>query len=170
MMLSGVIKKENLSFSVVKGIIEGLFHELGVKRYQFKTGESATADIFVNGNKIGEIEILDRSLIDFEMNFTALLKYVSLRKTFTPLPKFPEAYEDLRLIIDQAVEFENIVSTIKDSSKLVTSVKLLDTYEDKKTFRITFQSKEKNLTSQDISEARGKILQSLKNALNAEIA
>lgn len=169
-MLSGVIKKDNVQFSFVKGIIEGLFHELGIKRSQFKVSETATADIFVSGNKIGEIEVLDRNIIDFELNFTALLKYVTLRKTFTPLPKFPEAYEDLRLVVESSIEFETIASTIKDSSKLVTSVRLLDTYEDKKTFRVTFQSKEKNLTSQDISEAREKILHSLKQELNAEIA
>ncbi len=168
MMLSGVVKAEQVSFQQLKGIIEGLFYELGVKKYQFKKGENVTSDIYVNGNKMGEVEILDRNLIDFELNFSGLMKYVSLRKTYVPLPKFPEAYEDIRLILDSEILFEKIISCIQNASKLVTSVKLLDTYEDKKTFRITFQSKEKNLTGAEISEAREKILLNLKQELNAE--
>lgn len=170
LMLSGVMKKENVSFSEVKGILEGLFQTLGVKKYMFKPSESATADVFIAGNKLGEIEVLDRNVIDFELNFTGLLKYVSLRKTYIPPAKFPEAYEDLRLQVTNDIPYENIVATILEASKLVVSVKLLDMYEDKKTFRIIFQSREKNLTNQEITEAREKILKNLKETLKIEIA
>ncbi|MFI5265581.1 MAG: phenylalanine--tRNA ligase subunit beta, partial [Candidatus Levyibacteriota bacterium] len=99
--LSGAVKKDQISFFEIKGVIEGLFADLGITKYEFKKteGGGAGADIFVWGKKVGEIEILERSLIDFEINFTDLLKYVSMKKTYNPVPKFPAAVEDLRIII-----------------------------------------------------------------------
>lgn len=170
LILAGAIKKENASFFNAKGIIEGLFKDLGISKYEFKKGEVETSDIYVFGNKVGEIEVLDRNLIDFELNFDMLLKYVTLKKTFTPLPKFPAAVEDLRVKIDPDVNFAKIVIAIKKASSLVSNVELLDTYEDKKTFRITYQSSEKNLTGAEITDVRGKLLEHLKKDLGAELA
>lgn len=170
--LSGVVKKDQISFFEVKGIIEALFIDLGITKYEFKKteGGGAGADIFVWGKKVGEVEILERSLIDFEINFTDLLKYVSTKKTYIPAPKFPAAVEDLRLIIDPVIEYEKVVTVIKKASTLVSSVELLDTYQNKKTFRITYQSPEKNLTGGDITDVREKIIDALKKSLHAEIA
>lgn len=170
LILAGAIKRENASFFNAKGIIEGLFKDLGISKYEFKKGEIETSDIYVFGNKVGEIEVLDRNLIDFELNFDMLLKYVTLKKTFTPLPKFPAAVEDLRVKIDPDVNFAKIVIAIKKASNLISRVELLDTYEDKKTFRITYQSAERNLTGAEITEVRGKLLEHLKKDLGAELA
>lgn len=170
--LSGVVKKEQVSFFEIKGIIEGLFVDLGITKYEFKKteGGGAGADIFVWGKKLGEIQILDRSIIDFEINFTDLLKYVSMKKVYVPAGKFPAAVEDLRIIIDSNIEYEKVVATIKKASTLVSTVELLDTYQDKKTFRITYQSREKNLTGADITELREKVIDHLKHDLQAELA
>ncbi|MGE5041594.1 MAG: phenylalanine--tRNA ligase subunit beta [Candidatus Levyibacteriota bacterium] len=168
--LAGIMKKEQVSFFEVKGILEALFRDLGIKRYVFKKSETATADIVVNGNVIGGIEMLDRNIIDFELNFRDLLKYATLKKTYTPLPKFPAAIEDIRLMIDPEITFDEVVKTIKQASRLVSTVELLDTYEDKKTFRITYQSQEKNLTASDITTGREAILNKLKTDLKADAA
>lgn len=37
---------------------------------------------------MGEIQILERSLIDFEVNFMDLLKYVSMKKVHIPTSKY----------------------------------------------------------------------------------
>ena len=171
LMLSGVVKMENASFFEVKGIITGILSDLGLEKYEFKKRESGGngAEVSVAGNKVGDVEVLDRNLIDFEIIFDELLKYASLKKTYTPLPKFPQAIEDIRIIVDPAIEFSKIISTIKKSGTLIIKVELLDTYEDKKTFRITYQSKEKNLANQDIAEVREKIIHNLKTSLKAEI-
>lgn len=170
-MLSGVLKHEHASFYKVKGILEGLFTDLGIKKFEFRKNENGGvgADIYIFGNKLGEIEVLDRAIIDFEINFTELLKYVSNKKTYIPVPKFPTAVEDLRIFVTPDIEYAKIVSTIKKASTLVSQVELLDTYQDKKTFRITYQSRERNLTSVDLSELREKITEHLKQDLNAEV-
>jgi phenylalanyl-tRNA synthetase beta chain len=171
LMLGGVINQENNSFFIVKGIIEALFNQFGIKKYEFKKREAGGdgADVYVYGNKLGEIEILDKNIIDFEINFTDLLKYASNKKTYTPVPKFPPAIEDIRIKIDEKIEYSKIISTIKKAGTLVSSASLLDTYQDKKTFRITYQSREKNLTANDIKEIRDKIIHNLKQELRADI-
>ncbi len=47
---------------------------------------------------------------------------------------------------------------------------LLDTYEDKKTFRITYQSPEKSLTNTEITQIREVIISVLQKELQAEIS
>lgn len=170
--LSGILKKEGASFFEVKGIVEELFNDLGIIRYEFKKSESGGvgADIYTWGVKIGEIEVLDRNIIDFELNFDQIVKYALLKKTYTPLPKFPSAIENLRIAVSSDNEYATIVKTIQSASKLVRSVELLDTYENKKTFRIVYQSNEKSLTNQEIAEIREKIISVLKKHLHAEIS
>lgn len=170
-MLGGVVKQENNSFFKVKGVIEAILDELGIKKYEFKKRGSGGdgADLYVFKNLLGEIELLDRSVIDFEINFSELLKYASNKKIFKPVPKFPSATEDIRIKISKNLEHSKIVSTIKKASPLVSGVSLLDTYEDKKTFRITYQSLEKNLAASDIQEIRDKIIHNLKTDFSAEL-
>lgn len=169
-VLSGIIKKEQVSFFEAKGIIEGIFIDLGIKNYAFRKSELSTADVYIGGKKIGEIESLDRNMVDFELNFREVVKHASLKKTYKPLPKFPSAIEDLRLIINEDISYEDVVQAIKKASKLVVDVQLLDTYQDKKTFRITYQSTEKNLTAADITTAREQIISYVKSTLKAELA
>lgn len=172
LFLSGIIKKENISFFEVKGYLEALFKDIGIHTYEFKKTESggAGADVYVWGGKVGEIEILERTIIDFEINFSELLKYVTLKKTYTTVPKFPQAQEDIRLTMDPSVTYEKVTEVIRKTSTLVTDISLLDTYQDKKTFRITYQSKDKSLTAADIADTREKILENLKKTCNAHVS
>lgn len=171
LMLGGVVKTEHTSFYQVKGILEALCSVLGIKTYEFKKLESGEgARILVGGELAGEIEVLDRNVIDFEISFEVLLKHANTKKTHIPLPKFPAAIEDLRIATSSEIDYATIVATIKKADKLVSSVELLDTYEDKKTFRITYQSKERNLNNTDIKAIREKIITILKSDLQAEIA
>jgi len=84
---AGVIKKDKVSFYEAKGIIEQLCFDLGIKNLSFKQSEKAGngASIYLGKEYLGEIEILDTHLIDFELNFTLLLKHVSLKKEYKPL-------------------------------------------------------------------------------------
>ena len=116
---------------------------------------------------LGEIEILDRELIDFELDFDLILKYVSSSKIYQPVSKFPEAVEDLRFEIDESIPFAKVIKIIKEQSALVKRVELLDIYQNKKTFRIVYQSEERNITNEDLTTNREKITNALKKALKA---
>lgn len=162
-MIAGVIKKENVSFYEVKGIIEQLLKDNGIKNVSFKKrsdgGEGV--EVFVEKESIGTIEILEESLIDFELNFAKILKHVTLKKAYKPIPKYPPIIEDVRISIDPKITYEDIVSHIKKQSSLVMNVSLLDVFKNKKTFRITYQDLSKTLTDEEVSIDREKIYKAL---------
>lgn len=169
--LAGVIKNPSSDFLKVKGIIETLAKDLGIKHISFKKSETGDgADIFIDKSKIGDIEVLSKHIIDFEIDYEKFIKHATLKKSYIPIPKFPSATEDLRLKFSTDTEFTKIVDTIKSASVLVADVALHDTYEDKKTFRITYQSPEKSLTNAEITQIREIIISTLQKELQAEIA
>lgn len=170
--LAAVFKRPKADFFEAKGIIEALLSNLGIKNVDFKTPKSGAvgADVYVENDFLGEIEILERDLIDLELDFDIILKHANLAKIYKPSSKFPEAVEDLRFEIDPTITYSKIVEAIYKVDKLIKNVSLLDVYHDKKTFRIVYQSEEKNLTSEDITPVREKIIAALEKQFKAELA
>ena len=66
-------------------------------RVQRKTGNGAS--IYLKKEYLGEIEILDTHLINFELDFSLLLKFATLRKEYKPMNKFPPVVEDLSIAV-----------------------------------------------------------------------
>jgi phenylalanyl-tRNA synthetase beta chain len=164
-----VIKKEKVSFYEAKGIIEQLCFDLGIKNLSFKQSERAGngASVYLDKEYLGEIEILDAHLIDFELNFALVLKSATLKKEYKPLHKFPPIVEDLSIIVNTNIKTEDIIKSIQSQSDLITEVGLKDAYKDSRTFHINYQDPEKNLTNQEVSKIREKIIASLKKAFKA---
>src|SRR3989344_2916164 len=165
-------KNPKASFLDVKGIIEALLEDLGISAFEFKPTESGAfgAAIYIGKDSLGEIEQLEEDLIDFEFDFETILKYATLKKVYKPISKFPESIEDLRFEIDETIPYEKIVRNIREQSNLIKDVSLLDIFQNKKTFRIIYQSYEKNLTNEDLTNLREKITSVLKSKFKAEPA
>lgn len=170
-MLAAVLKKDSVSFYEVKGIIEQLFADLGIKDVSFekKKDGGEGAEIFIKKENIGNIEILQSDIIDFELNFAKIFENVSLKKTYKPVSKYPPIIEDVRIIIDPQISYKEITSIIKKQSSLVAQISLLDVFENKKTFRITYQHKDKTLTDEEVGKEREKIYKAL-GKLGAQIS
>jgi phenylalanyl-tRNA synthetase beta chain len=164
-MLAGIVKKPQSNFLEVKGIIEQLTHDLGIDAMYKSASACVGADIFVGKEKIGTIEDLDDKIIDFEIDFEAFIKYATLKKTFTPLAKYPPVMEDIALITPEDVTTGDIISLLKKQSPLIKSVTLLDKYNDTRTFHFVYQDEQKNLTNEDVAMVREKILDSLNREL-----
>lgn len=169
--LAGVIKKSSISFFEAKGIIEQFLTDLGIRlsSYQHRENGGLGASIHIEKDYLGDIEVLDKDTVDFELNFKTLLKHVSLRKIFKPVAKFPPVIEDVRLLVNPDISYEDIIKLIKGSSPLVTNVSLLDIYENKKTFRIYYQDPDKNLTNEEVAVERDKVYKLLEKEIGAEI-
>ncbi len=148
-MLSGISNSKN--FYEVKGILERLLEEIGVKM-----------DLSKN------IEVIGEGIL-FEINFTEILEKINLQKKFVPIPKYPPIVEDISLKINPKIKYDEIVNLIKKQSDLVTSITLIDEFKDKKTFRIVYQHKERNLTNEEVAKIRKRISNELKTQLKAEI-
>ncbi len=169
--LSGVIKKKQANFYEVKGIIEQLLFDLGIKNISFKVSQknAVGASLYINNTYLGEIEVLDTDLIDFELNFEVILKFAASKKEYKPFAKYPPVIEDLSVIVDNDVNTEDLIEKIKSQSNLITDVSLSDSYFASRTFRIIYQDEEKNLTKEEVSKIRSKIISSLEKDFGAKI-
>ncbi|MBQ3911926.1 MAG: phenylalanine--tRNA ligase subunit beta, partial [Lachnospiraceae bacterium] len=91
------------------------------------------------------------------------------KRTFTPLPKFPEQKRDLCFVMDKQITCAQIEDSVKASCDRVTSITLFDIYEgeqlgsDKKSmaFSLVFTPADIELTDKDIDEAVEKLLADL---------
>lgn len=171
MTLAGIVKKPKVNFFEVKGILEQLSTDLGIKHLSFKQSEKTGigSSLFIKNEYLGEIEILDTHLIDFELNFEALIKHATQKKEYKPLSKFPPIIEDLSIVVADDVKTEDLITNIKSQNDLVREVTLKDSYRDSRTFHIIYQDFEKNLTSEEVSKVRGKIISSLKEKFKASV-
>ncbi len=171
LMLAGIIKKPNASFYEAKGIIEQLLADLGIKDLHFKESQKGGlgASIYLDKEYLGEIEVLNTDLVDFEISFETILKHASLKKEYKKLTKYPPVIEDISVITEEGIKTEDIIRDIKNQSPLITDVFLFDRFQNSRSFRITYQDTEKNLTTEEISSVRKKIISSLENKFKATI-
>ncbi|MBI2613387.1 MAG: phenylalanine--tRNA ligase subunit beta [Candidatus Levybacteria bacterium] len=145
--LSGISNSK--SYFEVKGMLEKIFEDLGIK-------EDPTR----------YIEILNERIF-FELNYSELIKKINPDKKFIPLPKYPPIVEDLSIISD--AKTSEIIDEIKKQSSIIVNVSLLDQFEDSRTFHIVYQDENKNLTGEEVAKIREKLLKSLKEKFTARL-
>jgi len=169
---AGVLRTNNKSiFFELKGILETIFKDLGINSYEFKKRREggAGADIFIGNKQVGDIELLEENVATFEMDFKSVIEHATNKKVYVPIPEYPPIIEDIRLELKKDTEYKKIIETIKSVSALITSVDLIDEYENKMTFRISYQDKTKNLSNEDIVPIREKMEKILKEKLHAKV-
>ncbi len=147
--LSGISNSK--SYFEVKGILEKLFEDLGIKEDPTKY-----------------IEILNNAIF-FELNYSEMIKKINTKKVFKPLPKYPPIVEDLAILAHEKVKTIDIIEEIKKQSSLIFEASLLDRFEDTRTFHIVYQHKDRNLTGEEVTKIREKILKSLKEKFHAKL-
>ena len=149
-LLCGGIKfdKQETEFYGGKGVIGFLFKELGLKKIVYSKIEDSpifdaykSSEIFIGKKRagiFGEIkrEILEEFKIDcktfvFNIDIDCLKEFISLKKTFIPLSKYPEIEQDISIIADSNIEYGSIEKYIKDFSGLIKNVRLMDIYKGK---------------------------------------
>ena len=156
-------------FFEIKGLIEALFEDLGIKNYKFKQTEVGGGGILIASKEVGYIEILNNNLIDFELNFKEILNFASNKKTYKPLAKFPGVIEDITFILDEGVLTQDVIEEISLQSFLVREVTLKDQFENARTFHVIYRAEDKNLTSKEVSEIREQIIDSVVKEFKASV-
>lgn len=169
--LAGVIKKPTVSFFEVKGMIEQLLTDLGIAEANFKALSEAgfETEVLIKQEIVGTIEVLDKNVINFELNFDILFKYVSLKKIYTQVSKFPPIFEDLTIVVDEKIPSGEIITFVNSLDPLIADVSLLDRYKDSRTFHIVYQNKKANLTDEEVAKIREEIIKSLKEKFGAKV-
>jgi len=184
-------ESELLDFFDAKGVVEGLFNQLGVEAsFEECSDESLRlgkqAAIVVAGNRLGVVgelhpEVLQSFEISgavylFEIDLAALLPFTIGHKMFQPIPRFPAIVRDMALVVDAGVTNQRVQDIIK-SFPLVNQVTIFDVYSGdqvpagKKSlaYRITFQAPTHTLTDEEVDKVQQQILDKLSSELGATL-
>ena len=95
------------------------------------------------------------------------MKYASLYKRFSELPKYPSVYRDISLIIPKETSNADLVALAKDAvGAILNDIKLIDRYAGKQipdgkvslTYRLEYRDPSRTLEEKDVSSAHAKIL------------
>ena len=168
--LAGLIKQHKASFLDAKGIIEQLLNDLEITDVTFKKlTDRYGAQIIIAAHELGVIEVFDDTTITFELDFGLIRNHATLKKIYKPISKYPPIVEDLAIIAPATVQTGDLMEAIRQQSKLIREVSLLDKYQETRTFHIVYQSYDKNLSDKEVGEIRNNILKVLKDKYNARL-
>lgn len=171
----------------IKGIIEGLFLEMGIKNYSFFpqrkeespwTEEKEGAQIIVHQKPVGFLGFIDPQilnnfqiktpLVGFVLDFEALAQEATTAKIYSPLPSFPPVIEDLTLSFPPKTYLCPVITTIKTTSSLIKKVEITSIFGSRRTFRLTYQHPRRNLNSEETKKLREKIIKTLEEKFSAK--
>ncbi|NIQ01785.1 MAG: phenylalanine--tRNA ligase subunit beta [Nitrospinaceae bacterium] len=114
----------------------------------------------------------------FELNLERLIAAMPQRSRFKPIPRFPETFRDISLLVDQTVPVQTVCDLIEETGKpLIHKVELFDLYQGKNlqagkkslAFALSFQSAEKTLTDAEVNPVFDRIVESLADRLGAAL-
>ncbi|MCE9538134.1 MAG: phenylalanine--tRNA ligase subunit beta, partial [Bacteroidetes bacterium] len=187
------VKNDVVNFYTLKGYVKAILDRLGIN--DVKLAE-LNSDVFSQGlsfssNKkiIVEFGTVHRSILKsmdikqdvFYADFNWDLIIEKLKKTnimYTEVPKFPEVRRDLALLIDKAVQFEQLEQLAYQTEKnMLKSVNLFDVYQgdklpvEKKSYALSFtlQDESATLTDKQIEKIMEKLIKTYQEKVGAEI-
>ena len=190
----GMYGKE-VDFFVLKGVIESVLNNVGLKGYEIEPETTnltfhpgRCAKIVYNNIYIGTFGELHPDVIE-NYNLTQRvylgeidldLVYDNSNRTiiYNPLPKYPSTSRDIALLVKKDVYVGQIEAIIEANGQgLVESYKLFDVYTGSQiadgyksvAYSITYRSKDKTLTDEDVAKVHDKILSELESKLDAKL-
>jgi len=179
------------NFGCLKGIVEALLEEMGINNYQISPYQlqktfygkifhsHRRAEVTLGKNSLGifgeikkilllKLGIKQRIFI-FDLDFKELASQATNDKKYTPIAKYPPIIEDLSFIVSPKTYVGDIIQTIKSVNLIIQSVELIDTYEQTRTFRITYQDPRKTLTDKEVEKIRKEIIKKVEDKFRAKI-
>lgn len=189
-------KPREVDFYDLKGVIENLLDQLGIKKYHF---QPENHPIFHSGRCsrilvdeppvflgiMGEIHPDVREAYEFktrvylfEIDFETLRGLVSELKTYSPLPKYPAVKRDIAIVVPKNVSAQRVKEVIIFSGgDILEGIHLFDVYQQQPippgyrslAYTLIFRSPEKTLTDQEVDAQQKQIIEALSQQLGAEI-
>lgn len=196
--LKSPFNEDNYDFYALKGVIEGLIRHFKFKDLVFKRSSETflhsgqSADIYLNGEKIGFIGVLSPKILtkfDFktkpyiclaELNLEEIIKALSLQSSlsYKSFSNYPPIKRDIAILVSADFEAQKIFEIIKDfGSELIEDVYIFDLYKGKGipagkqsiAFRITYRAFDRTLTSEEVDSINSKLVEKILSELKAEL-
>ncbi|MCC7431597.1 phenylalanine--tRNA ligase subunit beta [bacterium] len=187
-------QNEEFDFYDAKGFAEVVTEFSGFKQIRFKTGTRPyftenCLEVIGNGRTIGfvgevsekvlkDFDVSCKNVLVFEFDFEIFEKTYSVVSKLSPLNKFPFVERDFAFTLEKSVQVGELVQKIEASKvKNLVSINVFDLYEGKPltenqksvALNFRFESFERTLTDEEVSEAMGKILKISEENFGAEL-
>jgi len=184
-----------VGFFDLKGIVEALLGRLELKAVSWERGEhpathpGRTARLLVDGTDagmVGELHPIVRAAFDLpnqpvaimELDWDVVLSGWGAAEPMADISTQPAVYEDLAVIVDEAVPAAQVAGLIRQSGgKLLADLRLFDIYRGNQiaggkkslAYSLTFQAPDRTLTDEDTRKLRAKIVGRLERELGATL-
>ncbi|RAK21293.1 phenylalanyl-tRNA synthetase beta subunit [Anoxybacillus vitaminiphilus] len=187
-------EKKAVDFYVVKGILDGLFHMLGLEnRIEYKQAKrehmhpGRTAEVLLDGRVIGFVGQLHPSFQKendlketyvFELALTDLLNAEVEEIRYSTIPRFPSMTRDIALVVDKDVIAGDIQKTIIEAGgELLKEVSIFDVYEGDRlpegkksiAFSLRYFDPERTLTDEEVTAVHEKVIQAVEQQFGATL-
>jgi phenylalanyl-tRNA synthetase beta chain len=178
----------------LRGIVEGLITTLNPdaeivlrskELFWAETGAEIIADNLTFGtlglvNKMvsDKLDFKDTQPVGAELDFELLVQLKSTEIQVKPIPRFPAIERDLSIILDESINWDDIVKTINAStSEQLKSVTYVETYRGKNipsgkksiTLSLHFRDEETTLIHETVDNFEKAIVKNLEKNLGAEL-
>jgi len=183
--LIGAITGKN-KFYEAKGVVEALLEELGIKEYQTSSIKHQTSGIWhptrtaqiTKGEELlgvlGEIHPkilanfgIEKRVTVFNLDAVRLFELATTVKKYVPIPKYPTIVEDLCFIVKPKTHIGKLIRLTKQTDSIIRSVELIDSFNNQRTIRITYQHPRRTLKEKEVKKIREKIIKGVKKKLKA---
>ena len=176
-------------FYLIKGVVENLLDYLGFAgQYKFVKSEipsmhpKRSAMIYLQDTFLGIIGEVHPSISKDEI-YVCEISLNKLMQDIKPLKYvgasiYPEIVKDVAFVVDKKLPVEEIMTTIKGTGKdLLTNISIFDVYmgpnvletEKSVAFKLTFQSKERTLSDEEVMKIFNQIMVNVKEKFNCKI-
>lgn len=190
----GMYGKE-VDFFSIKGAVETILMNVGFDGYEvepetknltFHPGRCAK--LVYNNICIGTFGELHPDVLEnydlnqrvyiAEIDIDLVFENLNNSKVYNPLPKYPATTRDIALLVKDEVFVKQIEDIIKaNGSDILESYQLFDVYKGAQieeghksiAYSITYRSKDKTLTDEDVAKVHDKIVSELSEKLNANL-
>jgi phenylalanyl-tRNA synthetase beta chain len=191
---SGAERNAKCDVYDLKGVVEELFEQLGVRGVQWTRHTESTAlylesaSILIGKIPAGEIgqlnpitarkyDLRDPVLLA-EFNLDFILSRRNAAKSFKPLAAFPAVRRDVAMLLADDVSHDQVVSVVKQAkAQNLESVELFDIFRGQNVpagqksaaYAFTYRNGERTLTEAEVNTAHDKLVEQLKAQLGAAI-
>ena len=167
-------------FFFARGVVEGVLRTLNIEA-GFGEGHDPTlqstarASVMAGDRQIGVVGEISSKVREnfgitgpaylFELDLPGMLPLAGTDRAFRAIPRFPEVVRDMAIVVDAAVSHQQVLDVI-GGFPLVDRVALFDVYSGEQVpagkkslaYRLTFQSRDKTLTDEEVNRVFGQIV------------
>jgi phenylalanyl-tRNA synthetase beta chain len=190
---SGAERDAKFDGADLKGLVEELLEQFGVRGVAFARRETATglflesATITLGGKlPLGEFGLvspvlakkydLRDAVLLAELNLDQLLARRNAAKSFKTLPQFPSSRRDVAMLVPEAVTHDAVLQAVKQAkASNLEAVELFDVFRGKNVpegqkslaYAFTYRGTDKTLTDAEVNSAHEKVVEQLRQKLAA---